>query len=475
MNPEMKVFNYKKATNLTDDFRRLQCVTPMEFDFPWEVDNCPICLDVHDDPKQLACKHTFCKVCLQYTIDKTPTDTRHDDRGFECLICGYFTKIPNYSIPRCDWAYNISEDFRFPEAIQDADGSTGDDEYKPTTTSNNDDDGYKPTKTERLKEDNWFVKWKISTFPKSYLLNRGLNPFKRLKNCYVFANTTSTDDIQGSGERENGRLVQDDFDDTTELQSEILAIAFFEDNVIVYDNGLHEIQMYNKEMTLVSNIREKGIFDIAVLGTIMYMTVPEDKCIHVYDLLNQCYQDPLYLTTKCFGICTFIDNLAVLLCEENDQKYQICFLKAIGVFGEKIELRGGRFKFTCPRQLTICAITRVAYVSDNEAGLVKCFRLDGRLSWERLVYGAGPLAVYNGYLMVGRGYTNSVDVLISGGRFNGRLQSFQYELLEPQSLAVSNEKSEIVIVDGNNMIHLFTLHKREEFVQKKESRSCLIV
>ena len=88
-----KTFRYIKATNLTDDFRRLQSTTPLDLDYSWEVDNCPICLDVHDDPVVLGCKHTFCKICLQYTIDKTLPSTRYDDRGFVCAVCGYFTKV----------------------------------------------------------------------------------------------------------------------------------------------------------------------------------------------------------------------------------------------------------------------------------------------------------------------------------------------------------------------------------------------
>lgn len=84
---------YGKTTQLTDDFRRLKSTTPTELDYSWEVDNCPICLDVHDEPRTLACKHTFCTLCLQYTIDRTPQHNKHYDRGFECVICGYFTKV----------------------------------------------------------------------------------------------------------------------------------------------------------------------------------------------------------------------------------------------------------------------------------------------------------------------------------------------------------------------------------------------
>lgn len=93
----MKRFDYIQATNLTDDFRQFRCETSTELDYSWEIDNCPICLDVHENPLRLACKHTFCRICLQYTIDRSKSSSKHEDRGFECIICGYFTKVKLFS------------------------------------------------------------------------------------------------------------------------------------------------------------------------------------------------------------------------------------------------------------------------------------------------------------------------------------------------------------------------------------------
>lgn len=77
--------------------------------------------------------------------------------------------------------------------------------------------------SERLKENTWFIKWKVSTFPKSYLLNKCLNPYKRLNNRYVFSKTTS---------------LNEDEPELAEPHSDILAVAFYEDSVILYDDGM---------------------------------------------------------------------------------------------------------------------------------------------------------------------------------------------------------------------------------------------
>lgn len=238
---------------------------------------------------------------------------------------------------------------------------------------------------------------------------------------------------------------------------------------LCFISGLHEVQIYNSDMTLISCFRENNLFDLAVLGSTLYMTIPEESSVHVYDLSNQSQLEPIYLTTECFGMDSFNDNLAVLLCDEGKKQYNICVLNSLGILGDCIVLKGGRLKFKCPRELAMCAMTRLAYVSDEEAGIVKCFRFDGRLSWERLVYGAGALAVHNGYLMVGREYTSSIDVLIGGGQFNGRLQSLKYALFEPHCLAISQKRSEIVVVDGNQMTHQFILHRQDELVKKRTS------
>lgn len=76
----------------------------------------------------------------------------------------------------------------------------------------------------------------MSAFPKSYLLNRGLNPFKRLKNCYVFSNTDSAEgaSVNDAGGESDGTT----YGGRNEFRSEISAVTFYNDNVTVYDKGI---------------------------------------------------------------------------------------------------------------------------------------------------------------------------------------------------------------------------------------------
>lgn len=83
-------YRYENVTNLTDDFLRLKPTG--SDDESWEINHCQICLGAFSDPRTLACMHTFCRECLQTAINQTSGGKKYD-RGFRCVLCGYFTKV----------------------------------------------------------------------------------------------------------------------------------------------------------------------------------------------------------------------------------------------------------------------------------------------------------------------------------------------------------------------------------------------
>ena len=48
---------------------------------------CPICFEILDDPKQLACGHTFCRKCLD--------ELRRSSSQLNCPVCRQFTTVPD--------------------------------------------------------------------------------------------------------------------------------------------------------------------------------------------------------------------------------------------------------------------------------------------------------------------------------------------------------------------------------------------
>lgn len=56
---------------------------------------CPVCLDIFDEPKLLRCGHTICDKCAKKIIASKPAAPSTFDSGsILCPECGYKTEIP---------------------------------------------------------------------------------------------------------------------------------------------------------------------------------------------------------------------------------------------------------------------------------------------------------------------------------------------------------------------------------------------
>ena len=56
---------------------------------------CPICLNIFDDPKILTCSHTFCKGCLARLLESQP-----DDSKLPCPVCRGVTDVPEGNVDK---------------------------------------------------------------------------------------------------------------------------------------------------------------------------------------------------------------------------------------------------------------------------------------------------------------------------------------------------------------------------------------
>ncbi|KAH3794354.1 hypothetical protein DPMN_147887 [Dreissena polymorpha] len=231
-------------------------------------------------------------------------------------------------------------------------------------------------------------------------------------------------------------------------------------------------------MTLHRIIKATDVFDMAVMGHILYMTVPKQKTVYGYNLHEKKRLPSIQLTHKCYGLDSFDNKIAILLCDTAENDFQIAFMKDVGVVAGKTDLSRGEYQFKKPQYLAVCSLTRLAYVSDRKANLLKCFRLDGGLCWEKVVIGAGPLAIYSGYLIMARAYTSSVDVFAGGGEYKGRLRSVKYAIVRPRCIAAKEHTASFVLVDEDQLIHRFKISQINKIDPKTKaggSRACAIL
>ena len=76
--------------------------------------NCPICLDIYTDPKQLQCNHVYCEQCL------VPLGVRDQQGklGLTCPACRQVTPIPDRGVASLQPAFHINRLLEIHESFQ---------------------------------------------------------------------------------------------------------------------------------------------------------------------------------------------------------------------------------------------------------------------------------------------------------------------------------------------------------------------
>lgn len=87
--------NYRKQENISNDSRRSPTQTnqaPNKHKLLQELLECPICMNLFDNPLVLPCQHTFCKKCI---ISLQQNDTTNRNNTIDCPICREKHKLQN--------------------------------------------------------------------------------------------------------------------------------------------------------------------------------------------------------------------------------------------------------------------------------------------------------------------------------------------------------------------------------------------
>ncbi|XP_052774534.1 E3 ubiquitin-protein ligase TRIM7-like [Mya arenaria] len=73
---------------------------------------CPICLETFNEPKLLACGHTFCAGCIQDIINRAPNDgARKSTKCITCPSCRQGTSPADGRKPPTEWAQGLQTNY----------------------------------------------------------------------------------------------------------------------------------------------------------------------------------------------------------------------------------------------------------------------------------------------------------------------------------------------------------------------------
>lgn len=78
---------------------------------------CPICLETYEEPKALACLHTFCESCINDYIVRNRNDNLHCD-GICCPLCRFITPVERNSDPPETWAKSLRSNYALKSMIE---------------------------------------------------------------------------------------------------------------------------------------------------------------------------------------------------------------------------------------------------------------------------------------------------------------------------------------------------------------------
>ncbi|XP_045213413.2 tripartite motif-containing protein 72-like [Mercenaria mercenaria] len=78
---------------------------------------CCICLDQYQDPRSLACLHTFCESCINDCVIKQQS-CGTNKIGIECPLCRKVTRVKDINIPPKLWSKTIPVNYALQEVIE---------------------------------------------------------------------------------------------------------------------------------------------------------------------------------------------------------------------------------------------------------------------------------------------------------------------------------------------------------------------
>lgn len=427
---------------------------------------CFLCDQYLETPKDLPCKHSYCRTCLQQFCLTNATDT-----GFPCPKCRAQIKVKDPNQPITEWVDTIPTNEETDKRLEKI----------------------RMLEREKRKEKCMFClsKWKAISATKyckacreyfctecgnqHWLLRRSkdhrvwliedlitLKTDALLRSCldFVFNSSVRNKRLTGSN---NDRNIEDG---VNLANSEVTGATFLPNNyVVLADKGNEKIKLFDDHYQFVTAYKIPCHDVLAFNDYFIVVTCPVDSCMYILSIYNRKieHDEKIALDAECYGLC-YIDNeldtnnFAVTLAKRPIQILLYSGLKQTG----QIDVAQGKITMLSPAYLTYSKSKQLFFISDKIHQCLKCINRAGEVVWEKRIAEACGLSIFHDNVLLARRDRKTVDLIKISGQIIKSVVSIEAGLAHVNTLCNdhwfrSNNTTKVLVTDDTDLVRIFLI------------------
>ncbi|XP_053398880.1 uncharacterized protein LOC128556923 [Mercenaria mercenaria] len=425
---------------------------------------CFLCEQYLDTPKELPCKHTFCRSCLQQFCLSNATDT-----GFPCPRCRAQVKVKDPTQPLIEWADTIPTNYQLDKRLEKI----------------------RVLEMEKKKEKCAFClsKWKATTATKyckscqeyfctecgnhHWLLRRSKEHRVWLIEDLVTLKTDSflrsglttvfNASVRGKHITEGGNKKK--YDNTVDtINIEITGATFLPNgSIVLADKANEKLELFDDHFRFVVAYKCPCHDVLAFNNYFIVVTCPLENCLKMLSIYDREieHDKTIDLGAECYGLCYIDDecntnNFAVTVSTRPVQILQYSGLRRT----DKIEIAQGSISMLSPVYITFSKLKQLFFVSDKIHQCLKCITTEGEIVWEKRITDCRGLTIFEENVLLARNDRKTVDLINSSGQIIKSVIPFEDGLSQVNTLCsdhwnmVGNTKR-LLACDNTELVRVY--------------------
>lgn len=426
--------------------------------------HCLLCGQYLELPKDLPCKHTFCRACLQKHCLKHALEDR-----FPCPECQGMIKIDDPNLPIIEWADTIPTNEEIEKRLQAA------------------------RQIEKEKKRKYCaicrVKWKKETATKyckacqEYFCDECGNQhwlLRKSKQHRVWY-------IEDLEEVEKDPLLRSSLDlifnaklthksnlskatsenDADQENCMITGATFLPDGELIFvDKTNQKLKYFDKHHRFVSSIAIQCFDVLAFNKSFIVASCPLQNQLITLSISDSHFdrKSVVDLEDRCYGLCHMNEG-------NNDTTFAVTLfskpVKLLLYTGTKqtnsINIDSGSIIMCCPSYIAYIKQEKMFVLLDDTHACVKCVNQDGVIVWEKRIKNCRGLAVIDdNQILLGRSDRKTIDLVDKGGKILKSVVSdtdgvSNINCLSKDYWQLSRNTTRLLVGDNTNLVRVFLL------------------